>query len=54
MRRTDGENGWKKIPCPWSQTGWAWGKDYLSGVECTCSPCRPPKEPSTPRRALDA
>lgn len=46
MRRTDGKNGWIKIPCPYSSTAWAWGKgtDQCS-AECTCEPCQPPKNP---------
>ena len=44
MRRTDGKNGWKKMPCPWSSTGWSWGKVVNEQVdECTCEPCKAPK-----------
>ena len=44
MRRTEGKNGWKKMPCPWSSTGWSWGKVVNEQVdECTCEPSKAPK-----------
>ena len=39
-RRRDGADGWTKDECPFSRTGWAW---HLHG-DCTCEPCRPPRE----------
>ena len=45
MRRIDGKNGWMKVPCNWSRTGWAWAKgDDSCMAECTCDPCKPPRE----------